>query len=70
MDAPPRTSMAYAAAPGIVAEDGDTANGNGVCTRFLLRELQRPRAKTEAVFKRIRLQDRQASQGRHVPWDS
>jgi len=69
LDAPPGTYLAFATAPGNVAEDGDEASGNGLFTQYLLKELQRP-AKIEDVFKRVRLQVRQKSQGRQIPWDS
>lgn len=69
LDAPPGTYLAFATAPGNVAEDGDAASGNGLFTQYLLKELQRP-AKIEDVFKRVRLQVRQKSQGRQIPWDS
>ena len=69
LDAPPGTYLAFATAPGNVAEDGDEASGNGLFTQFLLKELQRP-AKIEDVFKRVRMQVRQKSQGRQIPWDS
>jgi uncharacterized caspase-like protein len=69
LDAPPGTYLAFATSPGNVAEDGDVAAGNGLFTQFLLKELQRP-AKIEEVFKRVRLQVRQKSQGRQIPWDS
>ncbi len=68
-DAPPGTYLAFATAPGNVAEDGDTTSGNGLFTQFLIKELQRP-ARIEDVFKRVRLQVRQKSQGRQIPWDS
>ena len=64
MDAPPGTFFAYATAPGNVADDGSEADGNGLYTRFLLQELRRPQARIEDVFKRVRLQVRQATQGR------
>ena len=70
MDAPPGTYMAYATAPGNLAEDGSDRDGNGLYTRFLVKEMQRPEAKIEDVFKRVRLQVRQASKGRQVPWES
>jgi hypothetical protein len=71
LDAPPGTFLAFATAPGNVAEDGDTkANSNGLYTRFLLQELQKPQAKIEDVFKRVRLNVRQQSQGRQIPWES
>ncbi len=69
LDAPPGTYLAYATAPGNYAEDGDTEGGNGLYTRYLLKELQRPDAKIEEIFRRVRFQVRQASKGRQVPWD-
>ena len=69
LDAPVGTFLAFATAPGNVAEDGDIESGNGLFTQFLLKELQRP-ARIEDVFKRVRLQVRQKSQGRQIPWDS
>lgn len=69
MDAPPGTYLAFATAPGNVAEDGDQASGHGLFTQFLIKELKTP-ARIEDVFKRVRLQVRQKSQGRQIPWDS
>lgn len=69
LDAPVGTFLAFATAPGNVAEDGDESSGNGLFTQFLLKELQKP-ARIEDVFKRVRLQVRQKSQGRQIPWDS
>ena len=69
VDAPPGTYLAYATAPGNVAEDGDELSGNGLFTRYLIEELQIP-AKIEDVFKRVRLQVRKKSEGRQIPWDS
>jgi Caspase domain len=70
LDAPPGTFLAYATAPGNVAEDGDTKSSNGLYTQFLLQELKKPTAKIEDVFKRVRLNVRQQSQGRQIPWES
>jgi uncharacterized caspase-like protein len=70
LDAPPGTFLAYATAPGNVAEDGDEKKGNGLYTQYLLEELKKPSAKIEDVFKRVRLNVRQASQGRQIPWES
>ncbi len=53
-----------------MADDGSDADGNGLYTRFLLQELQRPQARIEDVFKRVRLQVRQATQGWQIPWES
>jgi uncharacterized caspase-like protein len=68
LDAPPGTFLAYATAPGNVAEDG--TGQNGLYTSFLLQELKKPQAKIEDVFKRVRLQVRQKSEGRQIPWES
>ena len=70
LDAPPGTLLAYATAPGNVAEDGDEKTGNGLYTQFLLQELKRPIAKIEDVFKRVRLNVRKQSNGRQIPWES
>ncbi len=70
LDAPPGTFLAYATAPGNVAEDGDSKSGNGLYTQYLLEELKKPSAKIEDVFKRVRLNVRKQSQGRQIPWES
>ncbi len=70
VDAPTGTFLAYATAPGNVAEDGDPAQGNGLYTRFLLDEIKKPVSRIEDVFKRVRLQVRQSSRGRQIPWES
>lgn len=70
LDAPPGTFLAYATAPGNVAEDGDAKSANGLYTQFLLQELKRPISKIEDVFKRTRLNVRTASSGRQIPWES
>jgi Caspase domain len=70
LDAPPSTLLAYATAPGNVADDGDTKSGNGLYTQYLLQELKRPAAKIEDVFKRVRLNVRKQSDGRQIPWES
>jgi hypothetical protein len=68
MDAPTRTILAYATAPGNVASDG--VGKNGLYTENLLREMVRPEAKIEDVFKRVRLAVRLQSNGRQIPWES
>ena len=70
LDAPPGTFLAYATAPGNVAEDGDAQSGNGLYTQYLVNELKQPGAKIEDVFKRVRFQVRKRSEGRQVPWES
>ena len=68
MDAPTRTLLAYATAPGNVASDGDGVNG--LYTEHLLREIKVPEAKIEDVFKRVRLGVRRKSNGAQIPWES
>lgn len=70
LDAPPGSFLAYATAPGHVAEDGTLDSGHGLYTGFLLQELRQRRAAIEDIFKRVRLQVRRSSQGRQVPWES
>lgn len=67
VDAPTGTLLAYATAPGNVAEDG--SGSNGLYTKHLLAELQKP-VSIENVFKRVRLNVRKESQGRQIPWES
>lgn len=68
MDAPPGTLLAFATAPGHLADDG--ARSNGLYTGELLAELGRPGARIEDVFKRVRVRVRQQSSGRQIPWES
>lgn len=70
MDAPPGTFLAFATAPGNVAEDGTITSGNGPYAHFLAQELQRPDARIEEVFKRVRFAVRRHTAGRQVPWES
>jgi hypothetical protein len=67
VDAPTGTLLAYATAPGNVAEDG--TGSNGLYTKHLLSELQKP-VSIESVFKRVRLNVRKESNGRQIPWES
>lgn len=68
LDAPTGTFLAYATAPGNVAQDG--AGKNGLYTSYLLQELKKPNASIENVFKRVRFSVRQASGGTQVPWET
>jgi hypothetical protein len=70
MDAPWGTFLAYSTAPGNVAEDNTLGLGNSLYTQHLVQEIARPRARIEDVFKRVRLQVRQRSEGRQIPWES
>ncbi len=68
LDAPTGTFLAYATAPGNVAQDG--TGKNGLYTGFLLQELQKPTARIEDVFKRVRFAVRKASSGAQIPWET
>jgi hypothetical protein len=72
LDAPPGTLLAFATAPGNVAQDAGIGDGqnNGLYTGFLLRELKKPQARIEDVFKRVRFSVRQQSQGKQIPWET
>ena len=67
-DAPVGSLLAYATAPGNVAQDGD--GKNGLYTSYLLREFAVPGARLEDAFKRVRLSVRLASKGQQIPWES
>ena len=66
-DAPKGTLIAYATDAGNVAQDGDATSGNGLYTQFLLKELARPLATIDDVFKRVRFSVRRASGGQQIP---
>ncbi len=68
MDAPTGTLLAYSTAPGKVAEDGDGTNST--YTRALARAIKTPGAKVEEVFKTVRVNVVDRTQGRQVPWES
>jgi hypothetical protein len=70
MEAPPGSFLAFAAAPGEVAEEGPQGTGHGLYTHHLLAELGRTGIKLEDLFKRVRYQVRKHSQGRQLPWES
>jgi hypothetical protein len=66
--APTGTVIAYATAPGQVAEDG--TGENGVYTEALVRHLQREGLQAEDVFKSVRADVQAVTGGRQVPWES
>ena len=69
IDAPAGTLLAYATAPGNVAQDAGTG-ANGLYTENLLKEMRSEGAKIEDVLKRVRLSVRLQSKGQQVPWES
>ena len=68
MDAPTGTYIAYAAAPGRVALDGE--GNNGLYTGELLKALPLPGLKIEDAFKRVRVAVQDKSGAQQVPWES
>lgn len=68
LDAASGTFIAYATAPGRTADDG--VGTNGLYTAQLIRYLQAPGLKVEDVFKRVRVEVEQQSNGKQVPWEA
>ena len=68
VNAPQGTLIAYATAPGKVAEDGITANG--LYTGELLKAMTQPGVPIEQVFKQVRMRVVASSNGNQVPWES
>lgn len=68
VNAPSGTLIAYATAPGSVANDGPAAHG--IYTGELVKVIQRPGLRIEDVFKLVRSAVREATQGKQVPWES
>ncbi|MGC9963992.1 MAG: SUMF1/EgtB/PvdO family nonheme iron enzyme [Syntrophobacteraceae bacterium] len=68
VDAPTGTLIAYATAPGSVANDGQ--GENGIYTGELVRAMVQPGLKIEDVFKQVRSAVREATTGRQTPWES
>jgi len=68
VDAARGTLIAYATAPGSVASDG--GGRNGLYTEALLKALEQPGLKVEEVFKRVRVEVSQRSNGTQTPWES
>src|SRR5262249_42526650 len=54
--------------PGAAALDG--AGKNGVYTQNLLKYIVQPGLKVEDVFKRVRVDVRQSTNGAQIPWES
>lgn len=68
INAPEGTFIAYATAPGKVANDG---NGeNGLYTSELIKEIKAPGLSVEDVFKHVRVGVSRESNGEQVPWES
>lgn len=68
MDAPTGTFLAYATGPGDVALDGLT--GNSPFTRALAGHMAVPGLAVEQMFKQVRIEVLEETQGLQTPWDS
>jgi len=68
MNAPTGTIVAYATAPGAVANDGP--GDHGVYTGELVKAMEAPGLRIEDVFKQVRSSVRETTQGKQVPWES
>lgn len=67
MTAPVGTIIAYATAPGTVADDGP--GQNGIYTGALIKAISVPGVRIEDVFKRVRSEVRKATADRQIPWE-
>ena len=68
IDAARGTLIAYATAPGAVAEDGE--GNNSTYTNELVKALELPNLKAEEVFKRVTAAVENRTKGRQTPWIS
>lgn len=68
LDAAGGTLIAYATAPGKVAEDG--VGVHGTYTKHLLQQMRYKGMQVETVFKRVRSAVIQETDGDQVPWES
>jgi hypothetical protein len=68
MEAPKGTLIAYATAPGKVAQDGDGANST--YTTALLKVLAEPGLAVESVFKRVRSEVSRMTGDAQSPWEA
>ncbi len=68
MDAPVGTLIAFATAPGSVAQDGSGANG--IYTQHLLESIATPGLPVEQMFKRVRIGVAKATHDSQIPWES
>lgn len=68
VDAPPGTLIAFSTAPGSTAADG--TGRNGLYTKHLKENLERPGLAVEEVFKATRAAVRAESKNAQIPWES
>ncbi len=68
MDAPVGTFIAFATSPSNTANDGDGLNG--LYTQELIKAIQIPDLTIEQVFKKVRTQVKEISDGEQIPWEN
>ncbi len=68
VDAPNGSIVGYSTAPGMEAQDGD--NNHSPYTSAFLRRAREPNLPIEQLFKRVRLDVNDATEGRQTPWES
>ena len=68
VDAPNGSIVAYSTAPGMEAQDGD--GHHSPYTSAFLRRAREPNLPIEQLFKRVRLDVNDATDGRQTPWES
>ena len=68
MSAPSGTLIAYATAPGALAQDGFSRNG--MYTKHILQQIKVPDVPVEIMFKRVREGVERETLKRQTPWDS
>ncbi len=68
MQAPTGTFLSYATAPGGVALDG--LDGNSPFTQAVARQMSKPGQLIEQMFKQVRVEVLQKTDGQQTPWDS
>jgi uncharacterized caspase-like protein len=68
MVAPTGTLIAYSTSPGSIASDGDQEYG--LYTHSLLKHIRQPGLKVEDVFKNVRAEVLEKSNGTQTPWES
>lgn len=69
MQAPAGSLIAYATAPGQVADDGAGGGDHSLYTKHLLAHMQTPGITLEKLFKRVRLEVLRESQSQQQPWE-
>ncbi|MFT4116975.1 caspase family protein [Bradyrhizobium sp.] len=68
VDAPNGSIVGYSTAPGAEAQDG--AGGHSPYTQAFLNVAREPNVPIEQLFKRVRLQVNQSTNGTQIPWES